>query len=89
MCLNLYTATGFFLCVLVCYALYRVMNMCYLSVCYMFRSDRGCVAFCVWLLENYFHRVLVDGSLFISRCCNFFSAKDGCGQGKLLCIIVV
>ena len=37
------------------------------------------VAFCVWLLENYFRRVLVDGSLFISRCCNFFSAKDGCG----------
>ena len=38
------------------------------------------VAFCVWLLENYFRRVLVDGSLFISRCCNFFSAKDGCGK---------
>ena len=29
MCLNLYTATGHFVCVLVCYALYRV-NMCYL-----------------------------------------------------------
>ena len=47
------------------------------------------VAFCVWLLENYFRRVLVAGSFFISRCCNFFSAKDGCGQGKfgvlLLC----
>ena len=47
------------------------------------------VAFSVWLLENYFHRVLVDGSLFISRCWNFFSAKDGCGQGQLLCNIVV
>ena len=34
------------------------------------------VAFCVWLLENYSRRVLVDGSLFISRCCNFFSAKE-------------
>ena len=40
MCLNLYTATGRFVCVLVCYALYRV-NMCYLSLCYLFRSVRG------------------------------------------------
>ena len=31
------------------------------------------VAFCVWLLENYFRRVLVE-------CCNFFSAKGGCGM---------
>ena len=78
--------------------------MCYLSlllhvqirsgVYYLYSRDclasrDMTVAFCVWLLENYFRRVLVDGSLFISRCCNFFSAKDGCGQGKLLCIIVV
>ena len=34
------------------------------------------VVFCVWLLENNFRRVLADGSLFISRCCNFFSAKE-------------
>ena len=34
------------------------------------------VVFCVWLLENYLRRVLADGSLFISRCCNFFSAKE-------------
>ena len=46
------------------------------------------VAFCVWLLENYFRRVLVDGSLFISRCCNFFSAKDRCGQGKF-CVLLL
>ena len=46
------------------------------------------VAFCVWLLENYFRRVLVDGSLFISRCCNFFSARDGCGQGKF-CVLLL
>ena len=45
------------------------------------------VAFCVWLLENYFRRVL-DGSLFISRCCNFFSAKDGCGT-YCMCITSV
>ena len=46
------------------------------------------VDFCVWLFENYFRRVLVDGSLFISRCYNFVSAKDGCGQGKL-CVLLL
>ena len=46
------------------------------------------VTFCVWLLENDFRRVLVDGSLFISRCYNFFSAKDGCGQGKI-CVLLL
>ena len=40
------------------------------------------VAFCVWLFENYFRRVLVDGSLFISRCCSFFSAKESVRKKK-------
>ena len=55
--------------------------MCYLSLLLpllerCLASRDMTVAFCVWLLENYFRRVLVDGSLFISRCCNFFSAKE-------------
>ena len=74
--------------------------MCYLSlllqvqiVYYLYSRDclasrDTTVAFCVWLLENYFRRVLVDGSLFISRCCSFFSAKDGCGQGKF-CVLLL
>ena len=99
MCLNLYTATGYFVYVLVCYALYRV-NMCYLSLCYLFISVRGvlfvlerlfgvkghdCVAFRVWLSGNDCRRVLFGDLFFEGWLCHVLCVMYNLRRLRLFC----